>query len=58
MRYCTDKPKACPMCTGPSEVLGQLGYRTHYRCRDCGWIHATKFGHLSDDAHEAAKEAK
>lgn len=27
---------ACPYCTGPLVVLGNLGRRLHYRCRHCG----------------------
>jgi tRNA(Ile2) C34 agmatinyltransferase TiaS len=26
----------CPMCGGTGMLLGQLGHREHYRCRDCG----------------------
>lgn len=27
---------SCPMCDGPGNLLGQLGNRVHYRCRNCG----------------------
>jgi len=26
----------CPACDGPGVLLGQLGSRIHYRCRNCG----------------------
>ena len=26
----------CPMCNGPLMLLGKLGNRTHYNCRNCG----------------------
>lgn len=26
----------CPVCQGPLVVLGDLGNRRHYRCRNCG----------------------
>jgi hypothetical protein len=26
----------CPVCAGPGLLLGQLGNRVHYRCRNCG----------------------
>lgn len=26
----------CSMCGGPQMILGALGNRTHYRCRNCG----------------------
>lgn len=26
----------CRVCGGELSVLGQLGQRTHFRCRDCG----------------------
>jgi len=26
----------CPMCGGEGTELGGLGFRMHYRCRDCG----------------------
>lgn len=26
----------CPACDGPGVLLGQLGNRIHYRCRNCG----------------------
>lgn len=34
----------CPMCGGPSTMLGQLGNRVHYRCRNCGADHSTDHG--------------
>jgi DNA-directed RNA polymerase subunit RPC12/RpoP len=27
---------ACPVCDGPSDELGPLGNRIHYRCVNCG----------------------
>lgn len=27
----------CPQCGGPGSLIGALGTRDHYRCRDCGW---------------------
>lgn len=26
----------CPVCSGPGLLLGELGSRVHYRCRNCG----------------------
>jgi len=26
----------CPMCGGEGSELGSLGWRLHFRCRDCG----------------------
>lgn len=26
----------CPMCGGPGVLLGKLGSRVHFRCRNCG----------------------
>jgi transposase-like protein len=26
----------CPMCNGSGVLLGVLGSRAHFRCRDCG----------------------
>lgn len=31
-----DEPIECPACLGEAPVLGRLGRRIHYRCRDCG----------------------
>lgn len=31
-----DPEVPCPLCGGPSVVLGDLGSRRHYRCRNCG----------------------
>jgi hypothetical protein len=28
--------KTCSFCGGELYLLGQLGLRLHYRCRDCG----------------------
>lgn len=33
----------CPMCGGPSVMLGQLGNRVHYRCRNCGADHSSEY---------------
>lgn len=34
----------CPACDGPATVLGSLGHRRQFRCRDCGatWSRATR----------------
>src|SRR5208282_6197831 len=39
----------CPMCGGTSTMLGQLGNRVHYRCRDCGADHSHDFGEKPRD---------
>lgn len=26
----------CPICDGEAGLLGHLGYRAHYACRNCG----------------------
>lgn len=31
-------PDYCPICDAPNHPLGRLGHRTHYRCRQCGWM--------------------
>jgi hypothetical protein len=31
-----EEPSSCSVCGGESQVLGQLGNVTHYRCRNCG----------------------
>ena len=31
----------CPTCGGPSNVLGSLGNRKHFKCRNCGMQHST-----------------
>jgi hypothetical protein len=31
-----DVEGVCSVCGGPNMVLGQLGSKTHYRCRNCG----------------------
>lgn len=33
----------CPQCGGPSTMLGQLGNRVHYRCRNCGADHSSTY---------------
>ncbi len=33
----------CPQCGGPSTMLGQLGNRVHYRCRNCGMDHSSEY---------------
>jgi len=30
----------CPLCGGPGVLLGALGAREHFRCRDCGAGHS------------------
>jgi DNA-directed RNA polymerase subunit RPC12/RpoP len=32
----THEDAQCPMCSGPGNLLGKLGKRVHYRCRNCG----------------------
>lgn len=34
----------CPVCDGPAMLLGALGNRRHFRCRDCGagWSRASR----------------
>lgn len=27
----------CPMCGGPAPLLGTLGMKDWFRCRNCGW---------------------
>lgn len=39
----------CPMCGGPGTHLGDLGARSHFRCRSCGM----DFSHFRED--EASK---
>ena len=34
--------KYCPMCNGPMGLLGQLGNRKHWLCRNCGAQCSTK----------------
>jgi hypothetical protein len=34
--YPSEEPSPCPACGGDSGVMGRLGSRTHYMCRDCG----------------------
>jgi RecJ-like exonuclease len=36
--------KSCPACGGTGQMIGKLGSRTHYRCRQCGmdFSHAGK----------------
>ena len=35
-------PPECPLCSGPSTPLGNLGATHHWRCRDCGHTHFTE----------------
>jgi DNA-directed RNA polymerase subunit RPC12/RpoP len=35
--YVGEDHNECLTCGGPLRVLGQLGYRIYYRCRDCGY---------------------
>lgn len=39
-------PASCPTCEGPSNFLGKLGNREHFRCRNCGmdWSTETEKG--------------
>lgn len=43
----------CPMCTGQGVLLGSLGLRTWFRCRQCGW----DFSRVRRPRHPAAKAA-
>ena len=38
----------CPMCGGPGVELGALGFRVHFRCRDCGM----EFSHVDEEARK------
>lgn len=31
-----EEPVECPACGGPSGLMGMLGNRRHYNCRNCG----------------------
>lgn len=31
-----DGGATCPLCDGPGCLLGTLGRRIHFRCRNCG----------------------
>lgn len=31
-----DSPMRCSMCDGKLMLLGQLGERVHFRCKNCG----------------------
>jgi hypothetical protein len=35
-------PALCPTCEGPSNFLGKLGNREHFRCRNCGMDWSTE----------------
>lgn len=42
----------CPACDGPGVLLGQLGSRIHYRCRNCG----LDFSHKLDEGGQGFEE--
>lgn len=31
-----EEPKECPACGGEAGLMGMLGTRAHYNCRNCG----------------------
>lgn len=43
----------CPACGGPTYQLGNLGYLTHFRCRDCGATFFVQKLNPPDGEHEA-----
>lgn len=49
-----DMPPECPACGGPGGVLGSLGRRTHYSCRNCGM----EFSQQPDEPTPAKGAAK
>ncbi|MBK6942476.1 MAG: hypothetical protein IPH13_20055 [Planctomycetes bacterium] len=49
-----DMPPECPTCGGPGGVLGSLGRRTHYSCRNCGM----EFSQQPDEPTPAKGAAK
>jgi hypothetical protein len=38
----------CPVCGGPGVLLGQLGRRVHFRCRNCGMDFSADVADLDD----------
>lgn len=36
----------CPSCEGPGVLMGTLGNRDHYRCRDCGWDYSVSVANV------------
>lgn len=46
----------CPLCGGEGSVLGSLGMRMHFRCRDCGIDYSEII--TAADLIEAAAEAE
>lgn len=36
LEYFPEEPEPCALCGGPVGVLGTLGNRTHFQCRNCG----------------------
>lgn len=47
-----DQSTDCPMCGGEAQLMGQLGNRKHYRCRDCGWDSSKKAKTAASDEDE------
>lgn len=51
----------CPLCGGPPTLLGALGHRLHYRCRNCGMSWSRKreirLGELMSRPGQAREEA-
>lgn len=43
-----DENPSCPVCSGPGVLLGGLGRREYFRCRDCGM----DFGHEKESGPE------
>lgn len=41
----------CPMCDHENEPMGALGFKIHYRCRDCGFEYSET---IEEENHESA----
>src|SRR5271166_2691255 len=54
--YLESEGGQCPMCGGSSTMLGQLGNRVHYRCRNCGADHSHDFGEKPRDEFQDFEE--
>ena len=50
--YLESEGGQCPMCGGSSTMLGQLGNRVHYRCRNCGMDHSSEGHGREPDEYE------
>lgn len=47
----------CPACEGPGMLLGVLGTRTHYRCRNCGLDFSRKEAATKKEWKDSAGES-